>query len=67
MPKLENAACIGTKPTDALCQSCWDRPECLTWALEYEPDGFWAGYKAIDRARMRAQFGITLLTIGEGP
>lgn len=66
MPKLENAACISVKPTNTLCQTCWDRPECLAWALEYERDGFWAGYKAIDRVRMRKQFDIPLRTIGEG-
>lgn len=58
MPRLEQAACVGATATESLCRTCWDRPECLAWALAAERDGYWAGYSAPERAIMRREFGI---------
>ena len=75
-PRLENAACRGheelfLKPargsriTDmrAICGSCWDRPDCFTWALEHEEGGFWAGHTAKERDALRTEYNITFLEI----
>lgn len=58
MPRLSQAACISSEPSKAVCRSCWDRPDCLAWALESETDGFWGGYSANERKDMRSRFGI---------
>lgn len=58
MPRLDQAACIGAEPKATLCERCWDRPECLAWALESERDGFWGGYTARARDTLRHKFGI---------
>ena len=58
MPRLPRAACIGAEPSEALCAGCWERPDCLAWALEEEKDGFWGGYSASGRAILRREFGI---------
>ncbi len=58
MPRLEHAACVGTEPSVAVCARCWDRPECLAWALETGPGGFWGGYTMKGLASLRQQFGI---------
>lgn len=58
MPQLPQAACVGTEPSKAVCAGCWDRPECLAWALEWGPDGFWGGYTMHGLASLRRQFGI---------
>ena len=59
IPPLPNAACARTEPTAALCDSCWDRPECLAWALENEISGFWAGHTQAELKKLRRDFGIT--------
>jgi len=58
MPRLPQAACVRTEPSEAVCARCWDRPECLAWALESETSGFWAGYTAHGLAALRRQFDI---------
>lgn len=58
MPNLSQAACMGTEPSTVVCGRCWDRPECLAWALESERVGFWGGYSAYDRRALRNEFGI---------
>lgn len=58
MPRLEQAACISTEPSETVCGRCWDRPECLAWAMESERTGFWGGYGMRGRARLRVEFGI---------
>lgn len=63
MPYLANAACRGLKPTTVLCGTCWDRPECLAWALEHEDTGIWGGHTPTGLNRLRAEFGIRLDTI----
>jgi len=71
-PRLENAACRAPKAAavfaaerdaaamKAVCETCWDRPECLAWALERERDGFWGGHDPHERAQVRRRFGIAL-------
>lgn len=60
-PSLPHAACKNRVPTKALCWTCWDRPECLAWGLEHEPNtGIWGGHDAKSRAQLRAKFGIEL-------
>jgi len=67
MPRFEDAACgDGTEPTVQLCLTCWARPECLAWALEWEDTGFWAGRTPGERAQLRRKFGIELRTVAIG-
>lgn len=79
-PRLDDAACRGREDLylkdnprapdhdlmRKICATCWDRPECLTWALEREEHGYWAGHTAVDRRRLRAQYGIALRPIFAG-
>lgn len=79
-PRLENAACRGRedlylhekpRPADIdlmrkICGACWDRPECLAWALEREEHGVWAGHTPADRRRLRARYGIELQPLKVG-
>lgn len=58
MPRLPAAACIGIEPSTTVCERCWDRPECLAWALESEKNGFWGGYTTHGRTTLRREFGI---------
>jgi len=58
MPRLPHAACVRREPSEAVCAGCWDRPECLTWALAWELDGFCGGYTMHGRAALRREFGI---------
>lgn len=60
MPDLPNAACRDSRLTTELCDTCWDRPECLAWGLEHEPRDVWGGHGATSRQRIRAEFGIVL-------
>lgn len=62
-PDLTRAACATTEPTEALCERCWDRPECLVWGLEHEGSGLWGGHTAGSRRQMRIDFGIRLQPI----
>lgn len=74
-PELADAACRGKedlylKPLRGsrlttmrkICAGCWDRPECLTWALEHEEHGFWAGRGPKDLKKLRETYGIELTT-----
>jgi len=58
MPRLPQAACVRTEPSPSVCGRCWDRPECLAWALESESSGFWGGHTGPARALLRLKFGI---------
>lgn len=60
IPSLSNAACANTEPTKALCERCYDRPECLIWGLEHEGNDLWGGHTAGSRRQMRRDFGIRL-------
>lgn len=73
-PRLEDAECRGRedlylkstpnvaelKAMRAICGDCRDRPECLAYALEREPGGFWGGHSARERAALRRKYGIRL-------
>lgn len=74
-PRLDDANCRGRedlylKPARgsritemrAICGNCWDRSDCLTWALEHEEHGYWAGHSAKERAALRTTYGIELKT-----
>lgn len=63
MPDFSNALCARTPPTTELCSACWDRPECLAWALVHENTGFWAGHTQASLGRLRREFGITIKPI----
>lgn len=43
----------------AICHACTFLPECLAWALDTAPAGFWAGHNAKQLAAVRTRFGIT--------
>ncbi len=63
MPSFPNAQCAGTEPTAALCARCWDRRDCLAWALAHEDTGYWAGQTQASLRKLREEFGITLKPI----
>ena len=77
MPKLPNAACrapanahrfrrpMGPAAAKAqeICAVCWDRPDCLAWALEYENSGVWGGHGPTGLGTLRREFGIRLATL----
>lgn len=58
-PTLPRAACVNTEPTTALCENCYDRPECLIWGLEHDEPGLWGGYDTAERRELRLTYGIT--------
>lgn len=42
----------------AICHACAFLPECLAWALDTAPGGFWAGHNAAQLAAVRARHGL---------
>lgn len=76
-PRLDAAECRGrediflqSRPNPdalntmrAICAGCWDRPECLAYALEHEESGFWAGHTAKQRTELREKYGIKVQPI----
>lgn len=79
-PRLEHAACRGREDLylkdsprapdyelmRKICGTCWDRPECLAWALEREERGYWGGHTPASRRQLRAKYGIELQPITTG-
>jgi hypothetical protein len=82
MPPLANAACrdpqtahlfatrVGgariAERAAAVCNGCWDRPECLAWGIDHENSGIWGGHGSSGLKRLRQQFGVTLHEITGG-
>jgi WhiB family redox-sensing transcriptional regulator len=44
----------------ALCEACEVKPECLSYALEFEPLGVWGGMTERERRDFRAKNRITM-------
>ena len=44
----------------AACRQCVVRRQCLSWALNHEQFGYWAGTSDRMRRRMRQELGISL-------
>lgn len=80
MPALKDAACRlpenrarfnhvkgpGAQLAIRVCRTCWDRPDCLAWALEYEDSGIWGGYGPTGLRQLRTEFGIAYQELTAG-
>ncbi len=47
----------------AICHACTFLPECLDWALDWAPSGFWGGHSTKQLQALRKRYGITLRTV----
>ena len=56
---------IGTKQLRSLCNACPVNLECLKWAIEHEPWGYWAGTDEAMRDALRRRNGIKLQPVGD--
>jgi hypothetical protein len=45
------------------CSICPVKEECLQHALKYEEYGYWAGTAPVQRARMRKEIGIKVVSV----
>lgn len=78
-PYLDDAACRGLDPelfyaegvaaiadAKARCAGCPVRPRCLEWAILREEFGVWGGTTARERAAIRRERGLRLVSGGVG-
>jgi WhiB family transcriptional regulator, redox-sensing transcriptional regulator len=74
-PFLEEAACRGLDPelfyaeggaavakVKSVCAACPLRAKCLEWAIAREEFGVWGGTTARERAQIRRQRGVRLVS-----
>ena len=74
-PEFVDAACRGSDPelfyaeagaavlrAKATCASCDVRERCLEWAVKREEFGVWGGTTARERAALRREYGLRLMS-----
>jgi WhiB family redox-sensing transcriptional regulator len=76
-PFLDEASCRGEDPelfyaesgaaitrAKSFCSTCDVRGSCLEWAINREEFGVWGGTTARERAAMRRERGVRLVSSG---